>query len=64
MSRKDFVAIANIINKYTDPGAAAGYDEGVSNGAAFVADELADYLATTNQNFDRERFLTACGVGK
>ena len=29
-----------------------------------VTHELADYFATDNKNFNREMFLTACGVEK
>lgn len=62
MSRKHYIAIANIIR---------GNVEAVSNGSdsdechdilETVANELADFLKTDNANFDRSRFLSACGV--
>ena len=62
MTRKHFEAIARIIatNKVETP--AAGFDEGFDAGVSVVASDLADYLATQNPNFDRQRFLTACGL--
>jgi len=32
------------------------------NNAEKLAVKLAEYFATENPNFDRQRFLTACGV--
>jgi hypothetical protein len=47
MTKKHFEAIAAII-KHTGP-------------EFVVAEELAAYFETINPNFDKQRFLTACG---
>jgi hypothetical protein len=63
MTRKHFEAIAKILRRNNfDTNPAAGYDEGYANAAMSITVELADYLATQNANFDRQRFLTACGL--
>lgn len=48
MSRKDYVRIAAIIK-------ARGSDVDLAN-------DFADLFEEDNERFDRERFLTACGV--
>jgi hypothetical protein len=48
MTKKHFTAIAKILNTTTQ--------------RANIARSLADYFETENPNFDRERFLTACGI--
>jgi hypothetical protein len=53
MSRKDFELIARTIRE-------SATRANVSNGV--IAREFADALATTNPNFDRARFLKACGT--
>ena len=65
MSKKHYEAIANRIalvssgTKYlTENTAARGHQRGVVE----LASVLADYFATENPRFDRERFLAACGV--
>lgn len=63
MTKKDYVLIASVFNKamqYTadEPRAM----EAVKATVEVVADELADALEQDNPRFDRERFLTACGV--
>jgi hypothetical protein len=65
MSRKDFVAMAaamkaarrDILTKEA-PERHADMLDGVS----LAAEHLADVLNGTNANFDRARFLDACGV--
>ena len=58
MTRKDYVAIAaamaRVIPLDNDRGSYRVWEATVCS--------LADYLATTNPRFDRERFLKACGV--
>jgi hypothetical protein len=54
MTRKDFVLIANIIKAYR---AAIG-----SVHADQMARDFASALRSTNPEFKRDRFLTACGV--
>ena len=62
MTKKHYEAIAAIIAYRADmqyPSDKVGY------GAAtlrILAGELADYFATDNKNFDRARFLKACGI--
>lgn len=51
MTRKHFEAIAAIIDAQRDIGVEI---QGTAN-------ELAAFFATENPNFDRERFLKACG---
>jgi hypothetical protein len=71
MTRKHFIAIAAIIKARFDevdsqaPGAAdldAGHDAGYLNALTETAENMADYFASENPNFDRARFLTACGL--
>ena len=52
MSKKHFIAIANVVKTN-------GYDP-YTRGA--IAKGLADEFAKFNPNFDRDRFLAACGV--
>ncbi len=63
MSKKDFKAIAKILNggcMQAKPEHSFGSNETVLS--TIVIDDMADYLANTNPRFDRERFLAACGV--
>lgn len=62
MTRKHFEAIALIIKNARIPNAAAGFDDGFDAGVEDVATSLADYFAGENPRFDREKFLTACGI--
>jgi hypothetical protein len=59
MTRKDFQLIADVIARLSADFTNGGEDV-VS--LSLVAEELADALATTNDRFNRETFLTACGV--
>jgi hypothetical protein len=60
MTRKDFQLIADAIAGMHDKHPGVGY---TVNGAMYLfAQHLADALATTNERFDREKFLKACGV--
>jgi hypothetical protein len=54
MSRKHFVAAAQQVKIL---GNTAGRDA-----AKMVADEFADLFAQFNSNFDRSRFMSACGL--
>lgn len=51
MTRKDFQLIASTIAKMKS-----------SDDHLYIADMFATDLASTNQLFDRKRFLEACGV--
>ncbi len=58
MTRKDFQLIADAVQQMNFP------DNHVERKPtkAHVARTLADRLALTNDRFDREKFLAACGV--
>lgn len=55
MTRKNFNAIANAVN--IDPA-----DLSATALKRDIAKNIADVCADTNPNFDRARFLEACGV--
>jgi hypothetical protein len=61
MSRRDFVTIAEVLRKHIDE-----YDGAGDGGAVLVVDEisrdLADRFSRSTPAFERERFLTACGI--
>jgi hypothetical protein len=61
MTRKHFEAIARILNQYSIPHAAAGFDMGYNDAAFGIASDMADLFEAENPRFDREKFLTACG---
>jgi hypothetical protein len=52
MTRKHFEAMAAITAKISN-----------DQTRSFVAHAQADYFATVNPLFDRQKFLTACGLG-
>ena len=54
MTRKDFVLIARTIRNSSEI-----IDE---TALEALAENFAEELAETNPNFDRDRFLKACGV--
>ena len=56
MTKKDYVLIAEVLNKFPR------LDYGVESVLEELAEEMADALALTNPRFDRAKFLTACGV--
>lgn len=55
MTRKDYILIADAINK-------APVDASQDRQRNTVARSIADALATDNPRFDRARFLKACGL--
>ena len=59
MTKKHFETIAAIIRRLST---IAVPDESGQGMLSAVAVDLADYFATVNPNFDRERFLKACGL--
>ena len=69
MSRKHFEAIAATLRDAritpTDSEISPfdeGFNEGSLAASSKIARGLADYFATENPNFDRQRFLKACGL--
>ena len=64
MTRKQFEAVAALIADKKDFGnGTIDYDAGMERMRLLVAEDLADYFADENPNFDRKRFLTACSGG-
>lgn len=65
MTRKDYVVLAGVIQdtyaQFNTPGQ-PDYNSVAGWGVATVALNICDVLAADNPRFDRERFLTACGV--
>jgi len=55
LTRKHFKAIAEIIRPFFCP---------QSDIKRIFCENLADYFATENERFDRNKFLKACGVLK
>lgn len=65
MTKKHFEAIAAIIldeRPATLWGMTDDYSDGNRDGIKTIAERLADYFATENPQFNRARFLAACGV--
>lgn len=62
MTKKDFEFIAAKVAELFDT--TADPTQAVDIAVADHATDLADYFATRNPNFDRSRFLQACGMGK
>ncbi len=65
MTRKDFILIAAAIRAARDEMFAKEPDEShvdLNDGLNYTAEFIADALRRTNERFDRERFLKACGV--
>lgn len=58
MSRKDYVAIADVFAKAAD----STVRRTKRDVARELAEEVANVFAADNPAFDRERFLKACGV--
>ena len=59
MSKKHFKAIAEVFK--SEMASASPSEDAVLRR---LAGEMARICAATNANFDRERFLTACGLDK
>ena len=63
MTRKDYVRFAamfkaNNVCRLHDESLHAGYLKAIAN----ICDRTADIFAADNANFDRDKFLKACGV--
>lgn len=60
MSKKHYIAISNILKERL-----AANAHGPGYGAIkSIVEKLADYMKSDNPNFDRSRFLEACGISK
>ncbi len=68
MTKKDFELIAATIKTAKENAASIAATcsgeraAGILGGIDFVAESFANKLSTTNPNFDRKRFLVACGA--
>lgn len=67
MSRKDYVAAAEAIRETLEAVEQAkadsgDYRAGLAAGIKDSAQALANVFASDNSNFDRARFLAACGI--
>lgn len=65
MSRKDYIAIAKIIESAKAApatGASGTWASGCDSAREVIASNLATLFAKENDRFDRDRFLAACGV--
>jgi hypothetical protein len=58
MTKKDYIAIAEVIRnaRFSDD------DGDYPSDRRSLAGAIADVMAADNPRFDRDRFLTACGV--
>ena len=54
MTRKDFQLVADALKAAKGLGTEVPFGE--------LCQVMADFLSTTNERFDRRRFLTACGI--
>lgn len=61
VTKKDFKAIAEIIKQAEIYCHDTGNYGGIANGKK-IANDLADYFATQNPRFDRQKFLDVCGL--
>lgn len=67
MTRKDYIRLATAINqaraeiRMKEPEECAA---DLLDGTSYAADFIADALADDNPNFDRARFLAACGINE
>ena len=59
MTKKDFVAIAQII-KENSHDLIVNYSTNWDGWRNDMVDGFADYFATQNPNFDRDKFIKAC----
>ena len=65
LTKKDFKAVARIIKNYLPIGHITASEVSantIREKNKVVVKKLADYFATQNPRFDRERFFIACGL--
>ena len=63
VTRKDYKAIAKIIENLCDWKTTHNHPDSYYYGIRDVTEKLADYFATDNPRFSRQKFLNACGLG-
>ena len=61
VTKKDFKAMAKIINNNTHEQFCIGGNT-VWLSKQYTCRDIADYFATQNPRFDRQKFLDACGL--
>lgn len=59
MTRKDFQLIADVLKPWITRDGTPDVEDAL---CASIARDFSDKLASTNPNFNRARFLRACGV--
>lgn len=63
LTKKDFKAVAKIIKGIVGNGfIGEDFDMGWHDSIVLTTKRLADYFATQNPQFDRSRFMKACGL--
>ena len=62
MTRKDYVLIAGILKGAKNYEQTFNDNEKGAKAIEGIVHTFATMLSTTNPNFDRDRFLVACGV--
>ena len=62
MTKKDFIAVAEIIREHGNIFIGSSFDDGAKFAANRIARELAKVFKQQNPRFDTVRFLEACGV--
>ncbi len=62
MTKKDYILVAKAIKNHYETWANyySDYEPNVKLG--YLVQDLANTLARDNSRFDRQRFLTACGI--
>lgn len=63
MTKRHFEAIARMLRERVEfPDGTIDFDSGYRMATRHIAFDLADYFEEQNPRFDRQRFLTACGI--
>lgn len=63
MTAKDFILIASVLSESRIPGADPdGYSGAWNQALDYAAEKFAIVLSEGNPRFQRDKFLTACGV--
>lgn len=62
MTKKDYIAIAQVIKQSNRETGDAKANQVRAHLLACVAQDLGDVMERNNPRFDRARFLSACGV--